>query len=488
MNIQRKYSLPNCTLLLEGLSDMARTANFQELRPELSILVNAECYLSSHTQPIVGGREFFESLVITVSNYVQEVLAQEVLSKIPGNQSQKFDHENQESELVELEKIDGNSHRLIVRSEITPDNLGGDNNEGKPIEIILNTVQLFDLVEAVDQFFADSQTLPELCLELHPVTHGYGGSNQIFRKQAIPATVGMSSLALAALACLLIPIPQVRPPEVKPEEQSSATIPTTAPQAATSTSLNPPSQKQEAATPTGTETTAPIVAKDLEALLKTVPEITDSSQLRALNRQVYNQINPAWTNRSELPEDLVYRLGVAADGSIIGYKSVNRAASDAIEKTPLPKLLYNPANAKANESIAQFKVVFTQTGILQISPWGGYAKTPEVVGEKITETSQIKDLNQKLYSTIRQNWSNSPTFTSDLKYRVAVNKEGVIADYEPLNQVAFDHFRETPLPQLFQSVYGSNVAAPNNKEPLAHFKVVFTPKGELEVTPFSGYR
>jgi len=488
MNIQRKYSLPNCTLLLEGLSDITRTANFQELRPELSILVNAECYLSSHTEPIVGGREFFESLVTAVSNYVQEVLAQEVLSKIPGKQSQKFNDQNQESELVELQKIDGNSHRLIVHSEITPDNLGGDTNEGKPIQIILNTVQLFDLVEAVDQFFADSQTLPELCLELHPVTYGYGGSSQIFRKQAIPATVGISSLALAALACFLIPIPQVRPPEVKPEEQSSATIPTTAPQASTSAPLNPPLQKGEAATPIATETTAPIVAKDLEALLKTVPEITDSSQLRALNRQVYNQINPAWTNRSELPEDLVYRLGVAADGSIIGYKSVNRAASDAIEKTPLPKLLYNPANAKANESIAQFKVVFTQTGILQISPWGGYAKTPEVVGEKITETSQIKDLNQKLYSTIRQNWSNRPTFTSELKYRVAVNKEGVIADYEPLNQVAFDHFRETPLPQLFQSVYGSNVAAPNNKEPLAHFKVVFTPKGELEVTPFSGYR
>ncbi|MFO5441799.1 MAG: hypothetical protein ACLBM4_24775, partial [Dolichospermum sp.] len=242
------------------------------------------------------------------------------------------------------------------------------------------------------------------------------------------------------------------------------------------------------ATPTATKTASPIATKDLEALLKSVPEITDSSQLRALNRQVYNQINPAWTTRSQLPEDLVYRLSVSADGSIIGYKSVNRAASDAIEKTPLPKLLYNPANAKVNESIAQFKVVFTQTGVLQISPWGGYAKTPEVVGEKITQTNQVKDLNQKLYSTIRQNWSNRPTFTSDLKYRVAVNKEGVIADYEPLNQVAFDHFRETPLPQLFQSLYGSNVAAPNYKEPLAHFRVVFTPKGELEVTPFSGYR
>ncbi|MFM6311742.1 MAG: DUF4335 domain-containing protein, partial [Dolichospermum sp.] len=384
----------------------------------------------------------------------------------------------------ELQKIDSDSHRLILHSEITQDNLEGNANEGKPIEIILNTVQLFDLVEAVDQFFADSQTLPELCLELHPITHNYGGSSQILRKQVIPATVGISSLALAALACFFIPIPQFRAPEVKPEEQSSTTIPPTP--------LNPPLQKQEAATPTptvtATEKATPIATKDLEALLKRVPEITDPSQLRALNRQIYNRINPAWINRSQLPEDLVYRLSVAADGSIIGYKSVNRAASDAIEKTPLPKLLYNPANAVANESIAQFKVVFTQTGVLQISPWGGYTKTPEVVGEKITETSQIKDLNQKLYSTIRQNWGNRLTFTSDLKYRVAVNKEGVIADYEPLNQVAFDYFQETPLPQLFQSLYGSNVAAPNNKEPLAHFKVVFTPKGKLEVTPFSGYR
>ncbi|MFM6278636.1 MAG: DUF4335 domain-containing protein, partial [Dolichospermum sp.] len=325
-------------------------------------------------------------------------------------------NQNHPSDLVELQKIDSDSHRLILHSEITQDNLEGNANEGKPIEIILNTVQLFDLVEAVDQFFADSQTLPELCLELHPITHNYGGSSQILRKQVIPATVGISSLALAALACFFIPIPQFRAPEVKPEEQSSTTIPPTP--------LNPPLQKQEAATPTptvtATEKATPIATKDLEALLKRVPEITDPSQLRALNRQIYNRINPAWINRSQLPEDLVYRLSVAADGSIIGYKSVNRAASDAIEKTPLPKLLYNPANAVANESIAQFKVVFTQTGVLQISPWGGYTKTPEVVGEKITETSQIKDLNQKLYSTIRQNWGNRLTFTSDLKYRVAV--------------------------------------------------------------------
>jgi len=236
-------------------------------------------------------------------------------------------------------------------------------------------------------------------------------------------------------------------------------------------------------------TTSP-VSKDLDALLNIAPEITDPSQLRALSRQVYNQIHPAWTNRLGLQQDLIYRLGVAGDGAIVGYKAINQVANEKIELTPLPKVLYNPANRPliANEPIAQFKVVFTSQDVLEISPVRGYAKTPEVVGAKITDSNIVKGLNQKLYSTIRQTWGGTPTFTRDLKYRVAINKDGVIADYEPLNQVAFDYFRETPLPKMFNAIYGSNVAAPNDKEPLAHFQVIFKPSGKLEVTSWQGYQ
>ncbi len=204
MNIQRKYSLPNCTLLLEGLSDASRAAHFQELRPELSILVNAECYLSSYKQPIVGGREFFESLVRAVSAY-----AQEFLSNVPNPQAH-----NRDSELVELQKIDIDRHRLIVHSEGEPEGFDANPNRSKePIQVDLNTVQLFDLVEAVDQFFADSQTLPELSLELQPVARRSSLASQTVLKQAVPASIGVSSLAVAAVALSLIPSPQVRPPE-----------------------------------------------------------------------------------------------------------------------------------------------------------------------------------------------------------------------------------------------------------------------------------
>lgn len=476
MNIQRKYSLPNCTLLLEGLSDVTRAAHFQEMRPELSILVNAECYLSGYNQPLTGGREFFESLVRAVSGY-----AQEFLSSVPNPQAH-----NQESELVEFQKIDSNRHRLIIHSEGSPEGFDHSNNSKRPpIEIDLNTVQLFDLVEAVDQFFADSQTLPELSLELQPVTRRYGGASQALIRQAVPAAVGVSSLAVAAIAFNLIPPPQIRPPQPKPDEQTSSTTNNiTPPASATATPF-----ASATPTPTTTANTKPAVT-DLEALLNTVPEITDPSQLRALNRQVYNQVHPAWTNRSGLQQDLIYRLGVAADGAIVGYKALNKEANLGVGQTPLPNVLYNPASRPpiSNEPIAQFRVVFTTKGVLEVSPWRGYARTPEVIGTKITDSNIVKGLNQKLYSTVRQTWSGTPTFTRDLKYRVAVNKEGVIADYEPLNQVAFDYFRETPLPKMFNAIYGSNVAAPNNKEPLAHFQVIFKPSGTLEVIPWRGYQ
>ncbi|MBD2491172.1 DUF4335 domain-containing protein [Aulosira sp. FACHB-615] len=482
MNIQRKYSLPNCTLLLEGLSDASRAAHLQELRPELSILVNVECYISGYKQPLVGGREFFESLVRAVSAY-----GQEFLSNIPNPQAH-----NQDSELVELQKIDHNRHRLIVHSESSTEALGSQANKS-PIQIDMNTVQLFDLVEAVDQFFADTQTLPELALELQPIPRRYSGASELVVKQALPASIGVASVAVAAVAFSLIPPPQVRTPEAQPETQSSATpTPTTTAVPTPTAATTPVASATPTATPSATPTTAATAppTTDLEALLNTTAEITDPSQLRALNRQVWNQIDPAWSDRSTVKEDLVYRVGVAGDGAIVGYKAVNQGSNEGVNFTPLPKLLYNPAKRSAinNEPIAQFKVVFTSKGVLEVSPWRGYAGTPQVVGQKITDANTVKELNEKLYNTIRQNWKGTPSYTKDLRYRVAINKDGIITDYEPLNQVAFDHFRETPLPNMFQSVYGSNGAAPNNQEPLAHFQVVFNPNGKLEVTPWKGYQ
>jgi hypothetical protein len=474
MNIERKYSLPNCTLLLEGLSDASKTTQFQEMRPELSILVNAECTLSGYTQSLAGGRDFFESLVRAVSAY-----AQEFLSNVSNPQAH-----NSESELVQLEKINANSHRLKVLSDITTGDLNNGGNAKQTVEVNLNSVQLFDLVEAVDQFFADTQTLPELTLELQPVARPHGAVSGALLQQAVPASVGLGTLAAAAIAFNLMPAPEFKEP-VEARKNENSTTQTVEP--SNNSNVQPKTegnQTQPSVTPTNT---AQQQVRDLDRLLNSAPEITNASRLKKLNTQVYNQVNQAWQNRQGLESDVVYRVGTAGDGSIIGYKAVDKTANAAIDNTPLPNLLYSPASsgAIANEPIAQFRVVFRRTGVLEVSAWRGVGNKSDNIGTQITDQKELSNLNQKLSASLNQNSGGNTTYKEDLKYRVAVKQNGTIADYEPLNKAAYDNFRQTPIPKLFQ---GDNTNNTDTKEPLAQFQVEFQPGGKVQVTPWQGYR
>lgn len=310
MTIQRKYSLPSCVLAIEGLNDMATSASPTDGRPVLSMLVNVECHFPNSGQPTLsGGREFLESLVKSASTYTQELL-----SKVPDRQVAK-----QEPELVQLQRLANHRHQLIVRD--TPQAV-------EPVKIDLTTVQLFDLVEAVDQLLADSRTLPDLSLQIRPISKRYVTSRQDVAKQAVPAALGVSSLALAAIAFFFVPIPEVQPP--KPASQSS-------------------SQSNTA---------------------KQAPEIKDPTQLLALNQQLYKRLDSAWTKR-DIAQDLSYQVVVSPQGVIVGYKGVDAPSSDRIDQTPLRSLL-SPSSASPSPSpqpIAQYKVVFAKDNKLQITNW-----------------------------------------------------------------------------------------------------------------------
>ena len=479
MTIQRKYSLPNCTLIIEGLSSPPSGNGQAEARPLLSMLINAECHFSATNTTLTGGRDFFEGLVTTVSAY-----AQEFLSKVPHPQAHQ-------AGLVQLQRVDGNWHRLTVS--------GTEEVARQPTQVDLTTVQLFDLVEAVDQFFADSQTLPDLPPQLKIAARRR--SSQM-GGQAVPAAVGVSSLALAVIATFLMPIPPVQRP-TQPTQKNTTTSTTTTPTTTTPTTTTPTNSasNQSAASPTSlaaspttasptTAATTPAASPstpsttDLETTLNTAPEITDSSQLYTLNRKLRDQIDQGWKTRSKVNQDLVYRVSVASDGAIIGYKPINSAAGNLVDQTPLPGLVYTPAknSAATHDPIAQFKVVFTAKGVPQVSPWGGYKQPPrKILGERITDSKQLANLKRKVYQQVRQNWSGTPTYRRDLIYRVATNKDGVIADYEPTDQPAYDYVKETPLPKLSQPSSGSEKGAVKTQEPLAQFKVVFKPNGVLEV-------
>jgi hypothetical protein len=209
MTIRRQYSLPNCTLILEGLSDEMAATSGTDGRPLLSILVNAECHFVGSAQKLHGGRIFFEHLVKAVSNY-----AQECLSNVRHPQLE----DGEASDRIHLEKGQrGNLHRLTWQ----PSPETGE----PPVVIDLTTVQLFDLVEAIDQFFADSRTLPDLSLKLQPASRRYRQVDEPIVQRSIPAVLGIMSLALTGLALFFIPVPQVRKPEPQPQASPTETLP-----------------------------------------------------------------------------------------------------------------------------------------------------------------------------------------------------------------------------------------------------------------------
>ncbi len=336
MTIQRQYSLPNCKLILQGLSDTKDGSS--ETRPCLSMLMSAECHFVGYPQPLSGGREFFESLVKAVSQYTQTFLS--------GVSSPLL---TPDSSPVQLQKVDGHLHRLTIQ----PQEETGDNHQST-IQLDLTTVQLFDLVEAVDQFLADSRTLPELSLQLKPTSKRQVKPAQTTSQRVMPAAIGVSGLAVAALAFFLIPIPETqRPRELNPQLETSSEL--------------PPSSN----TSDGNSTPPPDTTDNTDNLVTAEP-ITDPDTIKSLNAQLYEKIDGAWIDTPEIKQALVYRVSVNEAGEVVGYQSVGETPSDDIQKIPLPQLLRQPnenPDRLTNEPLADFEVIFNPDSVLEVRPW-----------------------------------------------------------------------------------------------------------------------
>jgi len=405
MTIQRQYSLPNCQLVIEGLSqDTADTSG----RPPISVVTHVECRVAGHDRPLLGGKDLLESLVKAVSAY-----AQEYLSGIP-HPAAHLKHRGI-PELVQLQRIDTNLHRLTVQPQI-------DNPTGKDkaklyqmpttpaAQLDLTTVQLFDMVEAVDQFFADAQTLPELSLNLTPLSKRFAAAQEPIAKRALPAALGLSSLTVAAIALFYMPNPPNRRPQpitanpvlTNPLASATPSPPGSAAPSASTVAVNPSASASStlvspsaspasvAVSPSGSLSVSPVGSpsvttsaaiaspsgsQELDTLLSTAPEIINPGKLDSIIVALQSKLYKGWIAKplQSFTTNLEYRVGVAENGDILGFKFANDAALTYVKETPLLDLRYNSAGATPTSPapVAQLLVIFRPDGILEISPWNG---------------------------------------------------------------------------------------------------------------------
>ena len=210
MNTRRQYSLPNCNLILEGMEDVSsESADILSGQLPMSILINAECHLLKSNQKLSGGSVFLSNLSQAVSNYAQGFLS----GLFPKDKSSQSSGEYPQVSIAPI----ADKHLHLLTLEPKP-----DSGEART-EVEITTVELFDLVDAIDRFHADSSVLPNMTLELRPVSKRYRQPEQPLAERLTPIAVGFSSLAIAAGALYMVPVPEITPTEPTPVEQTTET-------------------------------------------------------------------------------------------------------------------------------------------------------------------------------------------------------------------------------------------------------------------------
>lgn len=206
--IQRQYNSPNCVLSLQGFTD---NNNSNDNSTVMTVLTLAQCQILGNPNILTGGVTFLKNLIKAVSTYSQEMLSglthpSEIL---------------EENDYIIIEKLaTKNRHKLIWQEK--------KEQTEKQIELELSTVQLFDLLETLDQLQADANTLPQLEDRLQPLPRSYRRPDESIVAQSTPATIGIASLALAAIAMFMIPNPaEIKDPnlESQPLPRTSETLP-----------------------------------------------------------------------------------------------------------------------------------------------------------------------------------------------------------------------------------------------------------------------
>ncbi|EDX86909.1 hypothetical protein S7335_4616 [Synechococcus sp. PCC 7335] len=397
MTIQRQYQLPNCSLILDGLS-IDPTPGNEEV---MSLLVNAECRISGLSRPLNGGYSFFAALVRAVSQYGQEVLSGYAHPQVTEG----------EPLLVHINPGDGPYHHLVVQPEVAD---LGDSGDGRAIDIKLSSVQLFDLTEAVDQFFSDTQTLPELEPALLPLDRRFVRTEEPLSDRALPAILGIGGLAAATMAIGLLSVPEVRDPalDARREEQAAEvatvdgidsegaatpeetlaqppgetpddsqavssveTVPETSepnasePDISNDTSSEPELAVESELTPETEPAADGALVAEPTTFDNTPPSATQSfAEVRAMNARLKDTIVE---NRQQprFGEAISYRVRVANDGKILGYQPGDSESRASVDETPLPALV--ESGLEDTQSV-DYRVVFTERGVVEVSPWWGW--------------------------------------------------------------------------------------------------------------------
>jgi len=195
MLLQRQYRLPNCTLRIEGLSSPHQGGE------QLDVVTVCECDIVGQSTGLKGGKELLVALLNSVPAAAQTWLSGVKLRRSPQRE-------------IQVEAQGFNQVALRIPGHLV-------DSPQEWVELHLTWLQLADLVEALDQFCSDSQTLPTFqSLPRRAIAPAVP-----LRQQLTPLGIGAASLAVMAAIFFHLPVPERRPDEPTPAPLQQQTTP-----------------------------------------------------------------------------------------------------------------------------------------------------------------------------------------------------------------------------------------------------------------------
>ncbi|HIK36411.1 MAG: DUF4335 domain-containing protein [Geminocystis sp.] len=209
--VERVYTSPNCILSLQGFAQEEK--NNQTPLPTMSVVSLVNLQIVGHPLTLQGGLVFLEHLLRATSAYCQQFL-----SGLPHPVEFADNHHHISFSFIPERK----RHLLTWQPE-------KDNIE-KQWQIELTTVQLFDLLDTLDQLIVDPYTLPQLRDEVKPLPRHYKRGEKNPVEQSAPAALGFVFFAAAAVVLFLMPHPStIKDPNQEPRPPRNETSQPVAP-------------------------------------------------------------------------------------------------------------------------------------------------------------------------------------------------------------------------------------------------------------------
>ncbi|MDJ0572573.1 MAG: DUF4335 domain-containing protein [Pleurocapsa sp. MO_192.B19] len=456
-----RFTPPTCTLEIQGKkSPLSRWTNQDILKKfQFQLTFDDPRLPTSKQVKIKGDRQDLEQLQIVINNYIQNFLQ----ASFAGGIEAKI---NLKPSVKSLSNQPYLQPRGLVNHELFFGNLTHDTNAA---QIKLSTVQLFDLVTALEAYNTQIAALPEL------------KSSQ--SKKVIPLWGGLAAATVAVVGISAIALRTQSPQNVasSTKSESSVDIP----------ELNdviPPQIPETAKKPTpkpklteplsSTKRLPPPPAVDTPKPKPDIPDPADYPLSQVARQSGLDSPTKSPTKKKNAANQQTESVITIPDETKVEQEKV--AQDTAIAAAEAQRIITDSDGSDPNQ---QFKTEINPNADRQLAKLNNSTvKSPEELAQSNQDSSlalnnsRLKpDQLQEVKIYFEEKWQPPAELKQSLEYRLFLNSDGSIKRVVPIGKASKLYLSKTNIP-----VQGETFISPLTESQKSIIRLLLNPDGRVQ--------